>query len=225
MNASHRPTRSYRPSILLYLFLATFWTSNCLASASSENDLLYNGILSSDIGTTLDSAILESHEFNLVTRQSNESVLLSDNSIVPKDINPGTTDFWTFSPSSLNISGSPTLYITISACTQPFPKVGLNATQVYASETLPSLQLYISTDSSNPKPGPDSDTSLQTMQNLSQGFTNVTLSSLSDDVYISVVAENITSKWQGSWSYQLATSTKGMKYIYRVNDRTSAKYR
>ena len=136
---------------------------------------------------------------------------LSDNSIVPKTINPGTTDFWTFSPSSLNVSSSSTLYITINVCTQPFPKVGLNATEIYANETLPSLQLYISQDSSNPQPGPASDPSLQDLATLSQGFASYNISGVSADVFLSVVAQNVTSNWQGSWSYQLATSTKGMK--------------
>jgi len=172
--------------------------------------VLYNGVFNSDTATTLDSLQQELHEFSLVTRQSNESAQLSDNSIVSKTIAPGATDFWTFSPSLLNIHGSPTLYITISACTQPSPLPGLNATQIYASENLPSLQLYISTDSTNTKPGPDSDASLQTVQILSQGFTNFSMPSVSDDVYISVVAGSVSSNWKGSWSYELATSTQGM---------------
>jgi hypothetical protein len=172
--------------------------------------MLYDGVFNNDAATTLDSLRHESHEFSLVSRQSNESAQLSDNSIVPKTIAPGATDFWTFSPSLLNIHGSPTLYITISACTQPSPASGLNATQIYASENLPSLQLYISTDSTNTKPGPDSDASLQTVQILSQGYANFSIPSVSDDVYMSVVAGSVSSSWQGSWSYELATSTEGM---------------
>src|SRR5947207_1003611 len=160
MNTSYRPTRSYRPSILLHLFLATFWCTNCLATTSFDNDGLYAGLLNKDMESGLDSLVVKSQEFNLVTRQSNASVQLSDNSIVPKDIIPGTTDFWTFSPKLLNVSSSSTLYITINVCTQPFPKIGLNATEVYANETLPPLQFYISEDSLNSRPGPGSDSSL-----------------------------------------------------------------
>jgi hypothetical protein len=211
MKTSHQLTRSYIPSTLLYLFLVTFWYTNCLASTSLEMDGLLPESLNKDVGSGLDSLLVESHEFNLVTRQSNESVQLSDNSIVPKDINPGTSDFWTFSPSLLKVSSSSTLYITISVCTQPFPKVGLNATEIYTNETLPPLQLYISQDSSNPKPGPGSNSSLQNLQTLSGGFASYNVSGISTDVFLSVVAQNVPSNWQGSWSYQLGTSTKGIK--------------
>ena len=211
MKVSYQPTRSYRLSILLYLFLATFWCTNSRASTSLENDGLLTGLLNKDIGSGLDSLLVESQKSSLVTRQSNESVQLSDNSIVPKNINPGTTDFWIFSPSLLKISSTSTLYITINVCTQPFPKVGLNATEIYANETLPPLQLYISQDSSNPQPGPGSDPSLQDLETLSLGFASYNVSPISTDVFLSVVTQNITSNWQGSWSYQLATSTEGMK--------------
>src|SRR5437667_5644882 len=209
MNAQHRPTRSYRPSTLSYLFLATFWSMNCLASNTFEQDGLYTGLLSSDTRSSMDTSVKDSHPFNLVTRQSNESVQLADNSIVPKEIFPGTTDFWTFSPSLQNVSASSTLYITVSACTQPFPKIGLNATQIYTNETLPPLQLYISIDPSNPRPDPSSSSLPQTSQNFSLGFTSFNITPITKDVFLSVAAQNTTSNWEGSWSYQLATSTKG----------------
>ncbi len=211
MNTSYRPIRSYRASTLMYLFLAIFWCTNCLASTSLDNDGLYSGLLNKDMESGLDSLLVKSQEFNLATRQSNESVQLSDNSVVPKNIIPGTTDFWTFSPKLLNVSSSSTLYITISVCTQPFPNVGLNATEVYANETLPPLQLYISQESSNSRPGPGSDSSLQDFETLSQGFASYNVSGISSDVFLSVVAENVTSNWQSTWSYQLATSTRGTK--------------
>jgi hypothetical protein len=172
---------------------------------------MYRGLLSDDTGMGLESLLLDSHESHLVTRQSNESIPLSDNSIVPMGINPGTTDFWTFSPAQNNISGTTTVYITISACTQPFPKSGLNATQIYTNQTLPALQLYISTDASNTRPGPDTDATKQVMTELSLGFTNVTLDDITADVYISVVARNVSSDWQGTWTYQLGSSTKRSK--------------
>lgn len=211
MNPLHQWKRSYIPSTLLYLLLVTLWCKICRASTSVENTALLTGSLNKDPGSNLNALLVEPHEFNLVARQSNESVQLSNNSTVSMNINPGTTDFWTFSPSLLKVSSSSTLYITISVCTQPFPKVGLNATEIYANETLPPLQLYISQNSSNPRPGPASDSSLQNVKTLSQGFASYNVSHVSTDVFISVVAQNVTSNWQGSWSYQLATSTIGMK--------------
>jgi len=204
-------SRSSRPITVLCLFLATLLATFCRASNSFQNDIMYSGLLDEDTGTIFESLLLDLQESHLVTRQSNESIPLSDNSIVPMGINPGTTDFWTFSPSQNNISGTTNVYITVSACTQPFPKSGLNATQIYTNQTLPALQLYISTDASNTRPGPDTDATTQVMRELSLGFTNITLADITADVYISVVAPNVTSDWQGTWTYQLGSSTKRIK--------------
>jgi hypothetical protein len=211
MIASYPVVQPRRFSSLLCLFLVTCFCITCLASTPSADDVWINDLSDNGPGAIINPLLSDSHTSVLVTRQSNDSVLLNDNSIITKTISPGTTDFWTFSPSFLNIGGSVTLYITISACTEPSPKVGLNATQIYTSETLPSLQLYVSTDSSNPRPGPTSDSSTQTLSELSQGFANITVLDISNDVFISVVAQNIPSNWQGTWSYQLATSTKGIQ--------------
>lgn len=196
-----------RPTILLFLFLATFGTTLCRATNSFTNDVMYGGLLGEDTGTGFEPLLLDAHESHLVTRQSNESIPLSDNSIVAMLINPGTTDFWTFSPSNLKINGPTTLYITISTCTQPSPQSGLNATEIYANQTLPALQLYVSTDASNTRPGPDTDATKQDMRELVLGFTNITLDDITSDVYISVVAQNVSSDWQGGWTYQLGSST------------------
>ena len=214
MIASYSAVRPRRLTNLLYLFLVTCFSVACLATTLSTNDVWINELSDSGSGVTLDHILLDSHTNILVTRQSNESVQLGDNSIVTKEISPGAADFWTFSPSLLNISGSSTLYITVSACTQPSPNAGLNATQIYANETLPPLQLYVSSDSSNPRPGPTSDSSTQILSGLYQGYTNITVANVSNDVFISVVAQNISSNWQGTWTYQLATSTKGIQLRY-----------
>jgi Stretch-activated Ca2+-permeable channel component len=167
-----------------------------------------------EISPALDSLQLDTTHFHLVSRQSNASLQLTDNAIVAMNIVPGAIDFWTFSPSSLNISGGASLYITVSTCTQPFPKAGLNATQVYASGAPPALQLYVSRDSSNSRPGPGSDFSKQNMTVFSQGFVNVTLTDISNDVFISVVSQDVSSDWQGDWSYQLGSSITGIYLDY-----------
>jgi Stretch-activated Ca2+-permeable channel component len=212
--------------ILLFLLLATSFLPPCLASESFADVILYDDVLGMDIGSAFEALPLLRRESHLVARQSNESRQLSDNSIVPIEILPGTTEYWTFSPSFLNFTknytGS-TLYITVGACTQPFPKVGLNATEIYAKESPPTLQLYYSTDSANTRPGPHSDATRQNMTELSQGFTsvNITLADLKKDVNIAVYAQNITSDWQGSWTYQIGSSTKGMQIKNLINCRTA----
>jgi hypothetical protein len=212
---SNRAKSLQRRSILLYLLLAAILSTLCLASESFTDVILYNDLLGMDIGSVLDSLPLLGHENHLVSRQSNESRQLQDDSIVPIEILPGTTEFWTFSPSFLNLTQSSTgstLYITVSACTQPFPKVGLNATEIYAKGSPPALQLYLSKDSSNSRPGPHADATRQNMTELIRGFAsiNVTLTDLKKDVYIAVSAQNITSDWQGDWTYQIGSSTKGL---------------
>lgn len=215
--------RPCRPVTLLCLFLATFCATLCRAENSFPNDVMYRGLQGEDTGKGLESLLLDAQGSHLVTRQSNESIPLSDNSIVAMAINPGTTDFWTFSPSVLKISGPTTVYITISACTQPSPKSGLNATEIYTNQTLPALQMYISTDASNTRPGPDTDATKQDMRELSLGFTNITLDDVTTDVYISVVAQNVTSDWQGGWTYQLGSSTNRIKSIpHYANIRITA---
>ena len=174
--------------------------------------MIYNDLLPVDAGTLIDSVSINVHESHLVARQSNVSTPLGNNAVVGMDLAPGTTDFWTFSPSLLNITdttNTTTLYITVNTCTQPFPKPGLNATEVYAKGELPPLQLYVSTSPANKLPGPSADSSLQTVLQLVAGFANVTLPGVPSDVYISVSALNTSSDWQGSWSYQLGTSTTG----------------
>ena len=202
----------HRSIILRWLFLATIASSCCLATSSFPDSPIYGELSNLDSGGIIDSLSLGIQKSHLVVRQSNESNPLSDNAVIGMDLAPGTTDFWTFSPSQLNVTnegGSITLYITVNTCTQPFPKAGLNATQIYQQSVLPPLSLYVSTDPSNKLPGPSADSSRQNVTQLNAGFANMTLSDVSSDVYISVSAQNTSSDWQGSWSYQLGTSTTG----------------
>jgi len=149
----------------------------------------------------------------LVARQSNESITLPANAIVSHDISPETTNFWTLSLAHLNVSGSEMVYITVSICTQPFPRPGLNATQVYLTETLPPLQIYVSMDGANSRPGPGSNPPIDPL-NLTLGYASVDLLGVTNDVFLSVVAGNISSNWQGSWSYQIGASTQGNHHLF-----------
>jgi hypothetical protein len=213
-----------RQFILLFLLLATTFSTLCLGSESFADVILYNDLLGVDIGSAFEALPLLGRDSHLVARQSNESRQLEDNSIVPIEILPGTTEYWTFSPSFLNLTNNytgSTLYITVGACTQPFPKVGLNATEIYAKESPPALQLYYSTDPANTRPGPHSDTTRQNATELSQGFAsvNITLTDLKKDVNIAVYAQNITSDWQGGWTYQIGSSTQRTQIKDLINCR------
>lgn len=185
----------------------------CFASMPFEGDGLYDSLLGINIEAATEVLSLQGGDTShLVSRQVNESRLLTDNAITPKEISPGNLDYWTFPASQWNSSkaniGS-TLYITISACTQPFPRTGLNATEVHARGSPPALRLYVSTDPANKQPGPTADTTRQNMTSLSFGFANMSLVLMDtkQDVHISVSAQNISSDWQGTWTYQIGVST------------------
>jgi Stretch-activated Ca2+-permeable channel component len=186
----------------------------CMASMPFEGDGLYDGLLGIDMETSTDVLSLQGDASHLVSRQVNETRQLTDNSISPREIVPGDLDFWTFPASQWNSSktkNNSTLYLTVSACTQPFPRTGLNTTEVYASGSPPALRLYVSTDPSNKQPGPSSDPARQNMTELSYGFANMTLvlPDITKDVYITVASQNISSDWQGTWTYQIGASTQG----------------
>lgn len=200
----------------LGLLLATMVFRLCLASMLFEGDGMFDSLLGIDIGAAKDALSLQGETSHLVSRQINESIPLVDNSITPKEISPEGLDFWIFPASQWNTSSAKigsTLYLTLSACTQPFPRTGLNATEVYANGSPPALRLYFSTDPSNRQPGPSSDPARQNMTTLSFGFANTSLvlSNATQDVYIGVSAQNISSDWQGTWTYQIAASTQRTK--------------
>jgi Stretch-activated Ca2+-permeable channel component len=202
---------NFSPSsrVLLWLFLALLVTVDGLASSFGEVAYL-------DSGVGLDVS-------HLVERQANVSLPLKENFIVPMNILPGATDFWTFPASLLDTStanSNTTLYITVNTCTQPIPNVTLNSTEVYLNSTLPALQLYVSTDTRNSRPGPGSE-GTQTVVELVLGFGNVSLTGVSGDVFLSVHASNPTSDWQGGWSYELGTSTTRTSALSLSNNRTA----
>lgn len=191
-------------ALLLHLFLAAFCALTVCASHTPV-DLSSNDIFDPlpDIPDILQQPDL-SHD--LVTRQSNESTELQPNAITSKDISPASTDFWTFPTSQLNLTGSTTVYFTVSACTQPFPRPGLNATQIYLNETLPPLRIYVS---ANSRPGSGSNLSVE-LTELSLGYAAVNVSGVTGDLFLSVVAGNVSSDWQGTWSYEIGASTQGL---------------
>ena len=202
----HRLTR---PS-LIHLFLATVCALMLMASPH-QNGAFYDDLLVLDI--LPDNPVPLQQRQQLVARQSNESISLPANAIVSQNISPETTTFWTLSLAHLNVSGSQTVYITVSICTQPFPRPGLNATEIYLSETLLPLQIYVSMDAANSRPGPGSNPPINPLD-LTLGYASVNLSGVTNDVFLAVVAGNISSNWQGSWSYQIGASTQGNHHLF-----------
>ncbi|KKY25464.1 putative calcium channel subunit mid1 [Phaeomoniella chlamydospora] len=94
--------------------------------------------------------------------------------------------------------GSRTLYITLNTCLQP------SSNSSGFSTIPPQLELYVSNSADLQKPGPDADSSKQTVVNVTGGYALYTLDA-DDDVYIGLAAPN-TTIFSGIWNYQLAGS-------------------
>ncbi|KAF2722146.1 hypothetical protein K431DRAFT_284345 [Polychaeton citri CBS 116435] len=86
------------------------------------------------------------------------------------------------------------IFISINTCTQPlWQGPGRQTAEA------PPLTMYASPTNKRPGPGTASN------QTLVEGFAAMTLSS-DDAVYISVVAPEVPSGFEGSWTYELAVS-------------------
>ena len=103
-----------------------------------------------------------------------------------------------------------TLYITLSMCSQPRPK------DANPTGRIAPLQLYISTDSKNPKPD-----QLHNDYNvpIEYGFGAQTLSAVSSTVYFAVTAPGKNSEFDGSFTYEL-TASLDEPYTSFVGDPT-----
>lgn len=100
--------------------------------------------------------------------------------------------------------------ISANTCRQPMP-TGNGTT---APKSHPQLVMYISTSTSNQKPGPDSTENLATDLILFEnGYASFEVQTNSD-VYIGISAPNIDKDWAGSWRFEVAVSTDGLYHNY-----------
>ncbi|KAF2688610.1 calcium channel subunit Mid1 [Lentithecium fluviatile CBS 122367] len=100
------------------------------------------------------------------------------------------------------------MWISANACRGPKPTITL------ITDDTPQLTLYVSTSSKVQKPGPD--TPETTPIPFYSGFANFTLQTDSE-VYMGISAPNLTTGWNGSWSYELVASTVGQYHNYANN--------
>ncbi|KAI4151476.1 MAG: hypothetical protein L6R39_002018, partial [Caloplaca ligustica] len=95
------------------------------------------------------------------------------------------------------ITGSPpTVWVTISTCDQPTSKSA-------DSGTPPPLEVYISRSSNNQQPH---DGRSDHFIDVTEGFGNITLSGVTDDIWIGVKAPKSES-FSGVYNYELVAST------------------
>lgn len=106
--------------------------------------------------------------------------------------------------------GSRTIYISANTCLQPY-YVGSGV----QSAAPPQLTLYVSSDSSNQSPGPNS-AGRQREIGFVDGFANASISA-SGDWYISVHAPSLPNSFKGVWNYELAVSIDDYFHVVVTN--------
>ncbi|KAL8800862.1 MAG: hypothetical protein Q9200_007117, partial [Gallowayella weberi] len=165
---------------------------------------------------------------------------LANNAPQPMNIEPGDIQYWTFSKTIVRDPGrqptfdlplnltttnatcleadlnqiatgqratprTRTVWLTISTCSQP--------TSTTAGNTLapPQLEVYVSRSSSNPKP--DSGRSDHVIA-VEDGYGNITLSSVNEDIRIGVKAPPKLNGYDGIYNYELAASVNAPYATY-----------
>jgi calcium channel MID1 len=105
--------------------------------------------------------------------------------------------------------GTPKMvYISVNTCLQP----STNDTTAVP----PQLTLYVSTSNQDKKPGPSSSDA--TSFPLTEGYVEAKVNA-TGNLYLAVVAPNVTSSFSGQWNYFVAASIDASYYYY--NDTTS----
>lgn len=133
---------------------------------------------------------------------------LNDSQIYTSTISSGGLQHYYFSASTLQKrlasafqphldKRAPSIaYLSLTSCSQPTAPSG------YEGE-VPSLDMYISTSSSNTLPGPNQGQ----MTNDSYPGRLSWQGEISE-LWIGVVAPTLTDDWQGTWTFQIAISTQ-----------------
>lgn len=108
-----------------------------------------------------------------------------------------------------------TVYISFNTCKQPLP----------TNETLglhvPSLELYVSTNRRNIRPGPKVTNMDQQVILIDEGLGTLVLD-VEDEFYLGVYAPNMTDpeirgRWKGEWNYEIAVSTESL--VHQFSDK------
>ena len=104
---------------------------------------------------------------------------------------------------------SKTIYVSINTCLQPdYVRSGTQ------SAPPPQLTLYVATDSSNQKPGPNVGVGSQTQIPLEEGYA-ATQVTANGNWYMSVHAPELPNDFSGVWNYELAVSIDD--YYHQLN--------
>ena len=191
-------------SLHLHLIHASYWDS---ISPEDHNHLRSLELKPKAYDTANDGNTVEIRDYEPDFLGSDRGIIgradppkkLVNNSPGKEDIDNGDTQFWTFPRSELN-TRLDTLYITLTICDQPQPKVA-------EPDGAPSpLQLYISTDNRNQKPD-KKDNNYAVSVEYGYGSLDLPVSSDTQDIYFAVTAPEETSQYKGTYTYWLTGST------------------
>ncbi|KAL8695711.1 MAG: hypothetical protein Q9224_003215 [Gallowayella concinna] len=176
----------------------------------------------------------------IVGRAAEESTALANNAPQPTNIEPGDIQYWTFPKTILRDSArrptfnlplnltttnttcleedlnqiaadqrrtprTRTVWLTISTCDQP------TSTTAGNTRAPPQLEVYVSRSSSNQKP--DSGRNDQVIS-VRDGYGNITLPSVIDDIWIGVKAPPKSNGFDGIYNYELAASVDATYATY-----------
>lgn len=137
--------------------------------------------------------------FHNVKTQSTTSQI-QNNQIVSSSLTTGGYSYYYFSipfTAKLFKRDLPTIHLSLTACSQPSPPPDYH-------DTVPPLNLYISTSNNNTLPGPNNGI---TVDNSSHGLTTWTSDNNTSEVWIAVGGPSLTGSWSGNWTFEIGAST------------------
>lgn len=132
---------------------------------------------------------------------------LNNNQIVSSSVAINGYNYYYFSVSATGQLFSkrdlPTIHLSTTICNQPTAPADFH-------DTVPPLNLYISTSSSNTLPGPDNSA---TVEDSSYGLIKWASDNQTSEIWIAVAAPALTGSWTGNFTYEIGVSTSRKKLI------------
>ncbi|KAI8641668.1 stretch-activated Ca2+-permeable channel component-domain-containing protein [Parasitella parasitica] len=148
---------------------------------------------------------------NLVYAQSTTKQL-NNNQIVSASVAIHEYNYYYFSVPTTNQLFSkrdlPTIHLSTTICNQPTAPAD-------SHDTVPPLNLYVSTSISNTLPGPDNSVAVN---DSSYGLIKWTSNNQTSEIWIAVAAPALTGSWVGNYTYEIGVSTSQTMHPIFINN-------
>lgn len=175
----------------LFIFKVLILLFSIRVDAQSTQPLVNHQILSSNITSSGQQHFYFNPSTSAgLTKRGLLTLTTTDNDHVPWTKRDPTTTF----------------YLTLTSCSQPSPPPN------YQGE-IPSIDLYLSTVSSNTLPGPTHHQNNNTVDDTLPGRISWQGNNV-PELWIGVAAPTLTAAWTGQWTYELAISTQRKSFYY-----------